>query len=136
LQRLCCGSALRASSGPRRGTYSIIAVLLILQAGTSLISAAAAPQVEPTSVLESTAGQTLFVVYAMAIAFLLAFALATLTSQRITTLFEATINHMNHGVAMFDEKSSSSATTDLAHVKAVLRDQFSGRICGASPKGR
>ena len=97
-------SALRAPRGPLRGTQSIIAVLLILQASTSLISAAVAVQSQPTSILESAATQSLFVIFAMAIAFLLAFALATLTSQRITTLFEATINHMNHGVAMFDDK--------------------------------
>ncbi len=94
--------ALRAPRGPLRGTQLFIAGLLILEACVSVAAFMAAVQTQHASILQSSTPQIVFVLSITATAFLLAVALAILTSQRTAALLEATLNHMNHGVAMFD----------------------------------
>jgi len=116
-------SALRTPGGPLRGIHLFIAALLAIQANVSLVYGIAATQAETTSILHSTPAQALFLLSAIAIAFLITVALAILTIRRITVLFEATLRHMNHGVAMFDQDRKL----------IICNDQYA-RIYGLAPE--
>ena len=96
--------ALRAPRGVSRGTLRLIAALLVTEASISVIACIAGVEIEVMSILQSAAPQVFFTLSITATAVLLAVALAILTSQRMTALLEATLNHMNHGVAMFDRE--------------------------------
>jgi transcriptional regulator with PAS, ATPase and Fis domain len=82
-------------------------------------SSVVAVHTPPTSALQLTAAESVFVIVAIAFTALMPLALTILTSQRTTSLFEGTINQMNHGVAMFDDKE-----------QLILRNDRYGQING------
>jgi PAS domain-containing protein len=115
--------AIQAPRGPLRRTQLVIAGLLLLEAGTSAVHGIVAVQIEQLSVLQSGPTQTLAMLSFTATAFLLAIALTNLACQRITGLFEATLSHLNQGVAMFDDE----------HKLIVSNDRYA-RVYGTDPE--
>lgn len=94
--------ALNAPPGPLRGTQRLIAALLLLQATASILRGIGGARTEYATVFQSLPSQAVFLVSAVAVAFLMSLLLAVLTSQHMNALLAATIEHLNQGVAMFD----------------------------------
>ncbi len=126
---VCCKGyaalcALRMPAGLLRGTLRLVGVLLVSEIAISLIASIALLGSDGPTLMRSETPQIAFVLTATALGVLLTILLAILTSQRTTALLEATLNHINHGVAMFDaEQNLISCNGRYAEIYRLTSDQ-------------
>jgi diguanylate cyclase (GGDEF)-like protein len=115
------GVALRAPRGPLRGTQRLIALLLLAYAFVAALRAFSILATDSTATPFATPAQMVFLLTAISTSLLLALLLAVLTSQQTNALLAATLDNLNHGVAMFD-----------ADQKLIVCNERYGRMYGLS----